>query len=71
MLNHINSRGKQLFCTFIDLSKSFDYVNRDDLWLKLIQLGPRGNVLNIIRSMLIQLSFRDQFIVLTSILDRA
>ena len=39
------------FCAFIDFTKAFDYINRDNLWSKLIQLGLRGNILDIIRSM--------------------
>ena len=50
ILNHVLNKGKQLFCAFINFSKAFDYVNRDNLWSKLIQLGLRGNILNIVRS---------------------
>ena len=42
--------GKRLFCAFIDFSKAFDYVVRDNLWTKLIKLGIRGNIVNIIKS---------------------
>ena len=42
--------GKRLFCAFIDFSKAFGYVVRDTLWTKLIKLGIRGNILNIIKS---------------------
>jgi len=31
--------GKRLFCAFIDFSKAFGYVVRDNLWTKLIKLG--------------------------------
>ena len=34
-----------------DFTKAFDYVVRDNLWLKLVKLGIRGKMLNIIRSM--------------------
>ncbi len=37
--------------SFVDFSKAFDYVVRDNLWLKLIKLGVRGKILNIIKSM--------------------
>ena len=36
ILNHVLNKGKQLFCAFINFSKAFDYVNRDNLWSKLI-----------------------------------
>ena len=50
ILNHMLNTGKRLFCAFIDFSKAFDYVFRDNLWTKLIKLGIRGNILNIIKS---------------------
>ena len=32
ILNHMRNTGKRLFCAFIDFSKAFDYVVRDNLW---------------------------------------
>jgi len=49
--NHMINRSKQLYCAFIDFSKAFDYVDRNSLWLKLIKLGVRGKMLDIVRSM--------------------
>lgn len=51
LISHILNHGKKLYCAFIDFSKAFDYVVRDNLWYKLIQLGLRGKILNIIKSM--------------------
>ena len=34
----------------MDLTKAFDFVVRDILWFKLIRLGVRGKMLNIIKS---------------------
>ena len=51
LINHMVNNGTKLFCAFIDFSKAFDYVCRDNLWFKMIKLGLRGKVLNIIRSM--------------------
>ena len=31
--------NKNIFCAFIDFSKTFDYVVRNNLWYKLIKLG--------------------------------
>ena len=45
------NRGKKLYCAFIDFTKAFDYVVRENLWFKLIKLGLRGNILEIIKSM--------------------
>ena len=49
-MSHMLNNGKQLFCYFIEFTKAFHYVVRDNLWSKLIHLGLR-NILNIIRSM--------------------
>jgi len=38
------NEGKRLYCACIDFTKAFDYVVRDNLWMKLIQLGIRGNI---------------------------
>ena len=38
ILNRMRNTGKRLFCAFIDFSKAFDYVFRDNLWTKLIKL---------------------------------
>ena len=51
IINHMLNQGKKLFVLFVDFSKAFDYVVRENLWYKLIQLGLRGNILNIIQSM--------------------
>ena len=51
LINHVINTNTQLYCAFIDFSKAFDYVERNSLWLKLIRLGIRGKMINIIRSM--------------------
>ena len=51
LISHFLNSGKKLYCAFIDFTKAFDYIVRDNLWYKLIKLGIRGKVLNIIRSM--------------------
>ena len=58
IISHIINEGKQLYCAFIDFTKAFDYVVRDNLWTKLIKLGLRGNILNIIRSMYVSVKSR-------------
>ena len=35
----------------MDFTKAFDYVVREVIWYKLIKIGVRGNILNIIMSM--------------------
>ena len=39
------------YVTFIDFTKAFDYIIRDKLWLKPLNFGVRGNILNVIQSM--------------------
>ena len=51
LISHILNQGKRLFCAFIDFTKAFDYIVRDNLWYKLIKVGLRGKILNIIKSM--------------------
>ena len=51
LITHMLNSGKQFYCAFIDFTKAFDYVVRDILWYKLIKLGVRGQILNVIKSM--------------------
>ena len=50
LITHFLNQKKQLFCVFIDFTKAFDYVVRDNLWYKLIKAGVRGRMLDIIKS---------------------
>lgn len=51
LVSHILNHGKKLYCAFVDFTKAFDYIVRENLWYKLIKLGLRGNILNIVKSM--------------------
>ena len=51
LITHSLNNDQQLFCSFTDFSKAFDYVVRDVLWFKLLQFGIRGKMLDIIESM--------------------
>ena len=51
IINHLINKGEKLFCAFVDFTKAFDYVVHDIIWYKLIRLGVRGKILNVIRSM--------------------
>lgn len=51
IISHYVNNSKRLYCAFVDFSKAFDYVVRDNLWFKLIELGVRGKILNVIMSM--------------------
>ena len=50
-MDHILSNAKKLYCAFVDFTKTFDFVVRDIIWYKLIKVGIRGKILDIIRSM--------------------
>jgi hypothetical protein len=51
VITHLINNGKKLYCAFVDYTKAFDYVVRDNLWYKLIKLGVRGKILDTMRSM--------------------
>ena len=51
LINDYIARSKKLYVFFVDFSKAFDFVVRDNLWFKLLQVGVRGAMLNILMSM--------------------
>ena len=52
LISHMLNNGYKLYnCAFIDFKKAFDYIVRENLWYKLVNLGLRGKILNIIKSM--------------------
>ena len=51
LLSHILNQGDKLYCAFVDYTKAFDYIVRENLWYKMIKYGLRGKILNIIMSM--------------------
>ena len=51
IINHILNQNKKLYTAFVDFTKAFDFIVRDIIWYKLIKLGVRGKMLNIVRSM--------------------
>ena len=51
LITHALNQGKRLYRVFIDFTKAFDYVVRDNLWYKLVRLWLRGKILNIVKSM--------------------
>ena len=61
LISHILNHGKQLYCAFIDFTKAFDYVVRENLWYKLIKMGIRGKILNIIMSMYFSVKSRVKY----------
>ena len=51
IITHMINQGKNMYCSFIDFSKAFDYVERNSLWSKLIKLAIRGKMMTILKSM--------------------
>ena len=51
LVSYQKSLRKNLFITFIDFSKAFDFVNRNFLYYKMIKKGYGGRLVKIIRSM--------------------
>ena len=51
VISHLINQGKKLYCAFVDFTKAFDYVVRENLWYKMIKYGIRGKILNVIKSM--------------------
>ena len=51
IISYLINKGKKLYCAFLDFRKAFDYVDRNFLWSKLLKLGIRGEIFNIIHSM--------------------
>ena len=61
LISHLLNQGNKLYCAFVDFTKAFDYIVRDNLWYKLIKLGLRGNIINIIKSMYSSVKSRVKF----------
>ena len=51
LINYTINENKKLFVCFVHYTKAFDLIVRDKLWLKLIKLGIRGKVMNVLKSM--------------------
>ena len=51
LITHCFNSREYLYCCFVDFTKAFGYVERDILWYKLIKIGVRGHMLDIITSM--------------------
>lgn len=43
IINHLLNKGRQLYCAFIDFSKAFDHVVRNNLWFKLFEKNIKCN----------------------------
>ena len=51
LITHLLNKNGKLYCAFVDFTKAFDLVVRNILWYKLIKVGVRGKMLDILMSM--------------------
>ena len=51
VMSHLLNHSKKLYCAFLDFRKAFHYIDRNFLWHKLIGLGIRGRIFDVIQSM--------------------
>lgn len=51
LISNYLSKGKKLYCCFVDYKKAFDKVNRNKLFFKLNKSGIKGKLLNVIRQL--------------------
>ena len=51
LIEFYKSKGKKLYCAFIDYEKAFDTVNRSSLWTKMIENGINGKILRVIMNL--------------------
>ena len=61
LLSHILNQGNKLYCAFVDYTKAFDCIVRENLWYKMIKYGLRGKKLNIIMSIYSKVKSRVQY----------
>ena len=51
IIEYYKSKKGRLYCAFVDYSKAFDLIDRASLWLKMINNGVTGKILNVIQKM--------------------
>jgi hypothetical protein len=48
----------KIYACFVDFTKAFDSLVRENIWLKLIHICVRGKILTVLRSMYQNVKFR-------------
>ena len=45
------SKGKKLYCCFVDYEKAFDYIDRAALWSKLLKSNTSSKMIRLLKNM--------------------
>ena len=61
LISHCINNNEKLFAAFVDFQKAFDYIVHDILWFKLVKIGVRGKMSNVIKSIYSKLKSRVKF----------
>ena len=48
LINIYQCKNKQIYCAFVDYRKAFDFINRSNLWGKLLEYGINGKIITVI-----------------------
>ena len=48
LINIYQTKNRQIYCAFVDYRKAFDFINRSNLWGKLLESGINGKIINVI-----------------------
>ena len=51
LIEYYFKSSKQLYCSFVDLTKAFDGVDRNALWYKLNKSGVSSKIIRLVRNM--------------------
>ena len=51
IIEYYKQKNDRVYVAFVDYSKAFDLIDRSSLWLKLIQNGVKGKIINVIHNM--------------------
>ena len=58
LISHCINNNEKLFAAFVDFQNAFDYIVLGILWFKLVEIGVRGKMLNVIKSIYSNLKSR-------------
>ena len=51
LINIYQTKNKQIYAAFVDYRKAFDFINRSNLWGKLLEHGINGKIIRVIYNM--------------------